>query len=254
MSAQDYLQSLLTAQTLSDPDLAPLRQLRQRVEGRLSALPGKTPRFYYGGSYGKNTMIRQRYDLDIVIYWPQTTSYTIKEIYDMVGRELKKDWSTAHPKTVCWEINFQGGFHIDVVPGRALDTNYLAANLHRTDTGTTLKTSLKTHIDTVKDSGRRDAIRLLKLWREKKAVPFKKTFLLEIMTISGCKGLPSSELQPQVLAALRYIRDNIVSIQVADPANSNNSLSDDISDGDKRRIKTMADNALAAKYWSEVFS
>src|SRR5712691_1202591 len=91
MSAQDYLQSLLTAQTLSDADLAPLRQLRQRVEGRLSALPGKTPRFYYGGSYGKNTMIRERYDLDIVIYWPQTTSYTIKDIYDMVGRELKKD-------------------------------------------------------------------------------------------------------------------------------------------------------------------
>ncbi len=50
--------------------------------------------------------------------------------------------------------------HIDVVPGRALDAQYYEANLHRTDTGTTLKTSLKKHIDTVRGSGRADAIRV----------------------------------------------------------------------------------------------
>ena len=231
-----------------------MRQLRERVEQCLSALPGKTPRFYYGGSYGKKTIIRERYDLDIVIYWPQTTSYTIKEIYDMVGRQLKTKWKSAHSKTVCWEIKFQGNFHIDVVPGRALDTRYFEANLHRTDTGRTLKTSLKAHIDTVKHSGRREAIRLLKLWREKRGVPFKKSFLLELMTISGCKGRSFTDLEPQVLAALGYIRDSIVTARVVDPANSNNLLSDDISDADKRIIKSMADSALSAKYWSEVFS
>lgn len=254
MPNQQYLEDLLAAQTLTDADLKPLRTLRERVEKCLSALPGRTPRFYYGGSYGKKTMIRERYDLDIVIYWPQAPSYTIKEIYDMVGRQLKTEWSTTHPKTVCWEINFQGNFHIDIVPGRALDPNFVEANLHRTDTGTTLKTSLKTHIDTVKDSGRRDAIRLLKLWREKKGVPFKKSFLLELMTISGCKGCSYTDLEPQVSAALRYIRDNIVTTRVLDPANSNNLLSDDISDAEKRRIKVMAESALAAKYWPELFS
>ena len=59
----------------------------------------------------------------------------------------------VNSKTVCWEIPFQGGFHIDVVPGRALDASYKEANLHRTDTGTTLKTSIKTHIDPVRGSG-----------------------------------------------------------------------------------------------------
>jgi hypothetical protein len=108
-----------------------------------------------------------------------------------------------------------------------LDAQYYEANLHRTDKGTTLKTSLKKHIDTVRKSGRADAIRLMKLWRTRKNVPFKKSFLLEVMTIEGCKGKPITDLGGQVLAALTYIRDNIQSCSVGDPANSNNSLSDD---------------------------
>ena len=153
-----YFQNLLRAQTLSDQELQALRGLRQRIEGQLSRLEGN-PRFYYAGSYGKKTMIRTRYDLDLVIYWPQTANYTIKGIYDAVGQVLRKEWQVVNSKTVCWELLFEGGFHIDVIPGRALDANYFHANLHRTDTGTTLKTSL-THIDTVRGSGRVDAIRL----------------------------------------------------------------------------------------------
>jgi hypothetical protein len=252
MTSQDYLQNLLVAQNLLPAELNVLRDLRERVEARVSQLQGG-PRFYYGGSYGKKAMIRERYDLDIVVYWPHDCDYTIKGIYDAVGSQLQQEWY-AHEKTVCWEMNFNGGFHIDVVPGRALDPNYFAANLYRTDRGTTLKTSLKTHIDTVKDSGRRDAIRLLKLWRERKKVPFKKSFLLELLTIEGCKGCSYTDLPQQVSAALRYIRNNIVTARVIDPANSNNLLSDDIPDADKHRIQSMAQAALDAAYWEQVFS
>jgi hypothetical protein len=251
MSNEDYLQNLLNQQNLSDEEYRVLRSLRDRIQALLSKLEGN-PRFYYAGSYGKKTIIRERYDLDIVIYWPQTTQYTIKGIYDGVGTQLKTEWQYVNSKTVSWEIPFQGGLHIDVVPGRALDDTYQEANLYRTDTGTTLKTSIKTHIDTVRNSGRRDAIRLLKLWRERKQVPFKKSFLLEMMTIEGSKGI--SDLPGQVWSALQYIRDNIETAQVKDPANSNNSLSDDISASDKCRIKSIAQSTLSAKTWGEVFS
>lgn len=250
--AQQYLQQLLVSQDLSSGELNVLRDLRLQVEDALSKLEG-SPRFYYAGSYGKNTMIRERYDLDIVAYWPTSTSYTIKGIFDGTGTQLKKLWSSAHPKTVCWETNFRGGFHIDVVPGRALDTNFKEANLHRTDTATTLKTSLKVHIDTVRGSGRRQAIRLLKLWRERNKVPFKKSFLLEMMTISGCKGTSFEELPEQVLAALRFICDKIETINVIDPANTNNSLSDDLSPSDRYLIKQAAQTALDASNWNSMF-
>ena len=227
MSNNDYLANILREQTLLTTELNALRQLREQIQQQLSVLQGG-PRFYYGGSFGKKTMIKALYDLDLVMYWPQTATYSITGIYEAVGDVLKKHWKLVNSKTVAWELPFQGGFHIDVVPGRALDPQYYEANLHRTDTGTTLKTSLKKHIDIVRKSGRTDAIRLMKLWRAKKNVAFKKSFLLELMTIEGCKGKATSDLEGQALAALRYIHDNIRTCNIIDPANSNNSLSDDL--------------------------
>ncbi|MBD2122163.1 nucleotidyltransferase [Trichocoleus sp. FACHB-262] len=252
MTTQEYLQSLLSQQSLNEQELEVLRNLRDQIEAVLAELEGR-PRFYYGGSYGKKTIISERYDLDIVIYWPQNTNYTVESIYRAVGKQLKKEWDVVKPKTVSWEIPFEGGFHIDVVPGRALAADYREANLYRTDTGTTLKTSLKTHIDTVRNSGRRDAIRLLKLWRERNQVPFKKSFLLEMMTIEGSKGRFYTDLEGQFLSSLTYIKDHIETVQVKDPANSNNSLSDDIPGRDKQLIKRAAQDALNAKYWSQIF-
>lgn len=252
MSADQYLRGLLAQQDLSSSELLALQNVRDQIQGQLSTLQGN-PRFYYAGSYGKKTIIRARYDLDIVMYWPSTATYTIKDIYDAVGGVLKQHWTYVNSKTVSWELPFQGGFHIDIVPGRALDAQYREANLYRTDTGTTLKTSLKTHIDTVRTSGRRDVIRLMKLWRDRRSVPFNKSFLLEIMTIEGCTGQRFDDLGAQVQAALIYIRDNILTCNVGDPANSNNSLSDDLSSAQRWAIRAAAHAAAQATSWRTVF-
>jgi hypothetical protein len=251
VTANEYLASVLRQQSLSDFEITGLRGLRDQIQKQLSVFQGN-PRFYYAGSYGKHTMIRQRYDLDIVVYWPSGVSYTIKGIYDAVGQELRKHWTVVNSKTVSWELPFDGGFHIDVVPGRALDTTFKEANLYRTDTGTTLKTSLKTHIDCVSQSGRRDAIRVMKLWRERQRVPYKKSLLLEVMTISGCSGTRFDDLSAQVWAALHYVRDNIRTCNVLDPANSNNSLSDDLTGADREGIYKAAYAATQARDWSQI--
>ena len=115
-----------------------------------------------------------------------------------------------------------------------------------------MKTSLKKHIDTVRGSGRLDAIRLMKLWKERRAVPFRKSFLLELMTIEGCKGTSTTDFGAHLSAALRHIRDTIESCSVKDPANSANSLSDDLDKNARAKIKAAADAALKAQYWSEV--
>lgn len=252
MAAEQYLRNLLASQELSDTELNQLRGLRKQIEEQLAKLDG-SPRFYYAGSYGKKTIIRARYDLDIVVYWPDTAKYSLKGIYTGVGDQLRKHWDVVNSKTVAWELPFKGGFHVDVVPGRALDGQYREANLYRTDTGTTLKTSLKTHIDTVRNSGRRDAIRLMRLWRQRRNVPFKKSFLLEMMTMYGCSGTRFDDLGGQVQSALVYIRDNICTRNVVDPANSNNSLSDDLTSANKEVIRAAADAAAQATSWNTVF-
>jgi hypothetical protein len=78
-----YLSNLLAGQNLTSAELDALRRLRETIEGQLSVLEG-SPRFYYGGSYGKRTMIKALYDLDLVMYWPHGATYTIKGIYDAV--------------------------------------------------------------------------------------------------------------------------------------------------------------------------
>jgi hypothetical protein len=244
MASEQYFFNLLSQQDLAAHELQQLRNLRDQIQQQLSSILAGNPRFYYAGSYGKNTMIRARYDLDIVVYWPYTVTYTLEDIYSAVGNVLKKHWKIVTSKTVSWEIPFQGNFHVDVVPGRALDASNFEANLYRTDKGTSMKTSLKTHIDTVRNSGRRDVIRLMKLWRERNNVPFKKSFLLEMMTIEGCKGLRTSDLEVQFNTALQHIYDRIISCNVLDPANSNNSLSDDINASDRQKIQAAVKLAL----------
>lgn len=211
MTVNEWLKSLLQRQELSNQESNSLKNLAEEIKGQLSFLPGN-PRFYIAGSLAKGTIIKAQYDLDIVMYWSSTLNlaFTLKDIYEKVGDVLKKNYNYVNQKTVSWEIPFEGGFHIDVVPGRALDQDYYEANLYRTDTKTRLKTSLKKHIDTVKKSDRTEVIRLLKLWREVNKVPLKKSFLLEIMAIKGCTGLSyQNNLGEQLYRALYYIRDNI---------------------------------------------
>lgn len=253
MSNHDYLLQLLAQQDLAQGNLNSLRTLREQIESQLSVLNG-APRFYYAGSFGKKTMIRESFDLDIVIYWPCDCGYSLKDISDAVGNLLRKNWKVVNAKTVSWELPFEGGFHIDIVPGRAIDGTYKYANLYRRDKGSSLQTSLKVHIDTVRDSGRRDVVRLMKLWRTKRSVPFKKSLALELLTINGCKGTRADDVEKQLLAALAHVRDNIMAARIVDPANTNNILSEEISSSDRAMIRAAADAALKAQYWSQVLT
>jgi hypothetical protein len=253
MSNQEYLQSLLDQQDLTESELDVLRKCRDQIETQLRTGLTKVGRVYYAGSFAKGTMIREEYDLDIVIYWGSDCGFTLKDLYNGVGNVLRKHWKVVNSKTVAWVLPFQSGFHIDVVPGRALDASYRYANLYRTDTGTSLQTSIKVHIDTVRNSGRCDVIRLMKLWRERKSVPFKKSLALELLTIDGCSGTPTDSLEKQLIAALQYLRDKILTIRLIDPANTNNVISDEITDADRRSIKQSAQAALDAQYWKDVF-
>jgi hypothetical protein len=253
MSNDEYLRQLLAQQELGREQLDSLRTLRQQIESQLSPLQGK-PRFYYGGSFAKRTMIRAAFDLDIVAYWPHDCGYTLKDIYHAVGNTLKEYWNYINPKTVSWELPFQGDFHIDVVPGRAIDGTFNYANLYRRDRDSSLQTSIKVHIDTVRESGRRDVIRLMKLWRIRRNVPFKKSLALELITIHGCKGLRTDDLEKQMVSTLTHVRDNILAARIVDPANSNNIISDEISSLDRQQIRAAADMALKAQYWNQVLT
>jgi len=255
MSNETYLRQVLNNQNLSQYQLTNLRNLRDKIQRQLRDNLSGNPRFYYGGSYGKNTLIRASYDLDIVIYWPSNSQSSIQDIYKGVGSVLQKHWKPVRSKRVGWELSFEGDFHIDVIPGKLFSSDDKYAFLYNSRTNNRFQTSIKIHIDTIKDSGRRDVIRLMKLWKKRKNVPIT-SFILEQMVIDGCKERRTSlsDLEPQLNASFHYINNNILTKRILDPANSNNIISNELSKEEKIRIKRLANQAIEAKKWSEVFS
>lgn len=197
-------------------------------------------------------MISASYDLDIVLYWPSDSLFSLESLYRAAEGVLDRNWTKVVKKKVGLELPFKGDFHIDVIPGKfsSKDENY--AYLYNNKTGGRFQTSIYVQVKYVKNSKREDVIRLMKLWKKRKDVPIK-TFILESCVIEGCKGYDRSMLESQLLAAFEYIRDNIQNTRIVDPSNSNNIISDDLSIEQKNRIRRLADQAIKAQSWSQVF-
>lgn len=252
MSNEDYLRQILNDQDLNDNQIENLRRHRDIIEDQLRNGINGSPKAYYGGSYKKKTMIKASYDLDLVLYWPSNSPYSLQRLYRAAESVLDKNWRKIIKKRVGLEIPFQGDFHIDVIPGKFSSKDEKYAYLYNKDTGGRFQTSIDIQVKYVLKHRRQDAIRLMKLWKKRKDVPIK-TFILEICVIEGCKGIDRSKLESQLLAAFRYIRDNIQTSRMVDPANSNNIVSDDLTIEQKNRIKKLAIQAIDTQYWNQVF-
>jgi hypothetical protein len=97
---------------------------------------------YYGGSFGKKTLIAAHFDLDLVIYFPAGDP---KELYAAVERRLRAAGHAPSRHNVALRLAYTRGLHVDVVPGRALDETYSYADLYANERDTTRRTSLKAH-------------------------------------------------------------------------------------------------------------
>lgn len=265
MSAAEYLASVLANQKFNDDDqeLKDLRAKRKEVEALLrSSFASCSPSIRYAGSYAKNTMIRDSYDLDIVCYFDHedtTAGSSLKEIFENVHQVLATKYY-VQPKTSA--LHLEEGVetkrytHVDVVPGRFTDSSRSdafifqnGAEKHR------LKTNIDTHVSYIRDSGLTDAIRLVKLWRER--FGFKaKTFILELLVVDTLSGFQEKPLDEQLIRFWEALRDNIDDLAVKDPANpEGNDLSKIFADH-KPALQFAAETALhtvESSGWEAVF-
>ncbi len=253
LNNEKYLRKLLAEQGITKNQKKQLRDLGAKVKSQLEGLLEEKPIVYYAGSYRKKTMIKASYDLDIVLYWPSKIPLKVEDLYNAVGSELQKNWNRLSAKNVGWEIGFDGDFHIDVIPGKRKDKSHKDAYLYSRDINGRFLTSINKQVNYVKRRRRGKAIKLIKLWKKRKEVPIK-TFILETMVVRGCKYLPRKTLEPQLTQALEYLADNITTIRLIDPANSENIISNNLTIEEKNRVRNLANKALSADNWSQVFS
>lgn len=264
MTDNEYLEKTLDAQTLDEEstELKDLRKHRDDVEALLRKKFG-SPTIRFGGSKAKGTMVKEAYDLDVICYFDNDDSSageTLKDIYTNVKQALTDDYSVeAKPSALrlhgCDDKN--PDFHVDVVPGRFTSNDKDDAFLYRSSgEKERQKTNLQKHIDHVVDSGVRDAIRLMKLWRSRNGIKVRH-FVLELLTIERLKGKAKKPLTEQLTHVWTELRDNIDDIVIEDPANPNGNDLSELFDGAIRdELKTIATDTLAdiqSAGWESVF-
>lgn len=259
----EYLESILREQTLA-PDSQEMKDLqwhRENVRKILRAAYGNVSVIREGGSKAKGTMIKDAYDLDMTCYFPRddnTAAETLKEIYENVSKVLGKEY-TVIPKGCAARLMDPEGktyFHVDAVPGRFVDGDDGDVFLYPSSGDKErLKTNLDVHIAYVRDSGFVDAIRLIKLWRERNGMQVK-TFVLELLTIKLLQDT-KKKLDGQLLHVWEQLRDRAQDLSIEDPANpEGNDLSDCFSDAVKMRLSSVALTTLQLikdSGWEDVF-
>lgn len=250
MTAHQYLTGLLLKQELQPTELGALRTFRDQIEAWLRADVGSLARFYYGGSFGKRTMLRESYDLDIILYFPPTENSTLRQIFDRVRRRLTQGNLVVVPRTVALRLPYVGGFHVDVVPGRAQDATFRYATLFKNqELPSTLQTSVKIHIESVKDAGLSDTVRLAKLWRLRHRLDVD-TFPLEIAVQNAMRGVRRDDLGHAMHTVLQYLAKSFLRATLIDPANTANIIEPSVAT--RFAAATQAERSLGETNWNQI--
>ncbi len=124
-------------------------------------------------------------------------------------------------------------------------------SIYRRKADSWTKTNINKHIQLVKNSRRISEIRLMKIWRKLHGLDFP-SFYLELCVIDALHGCRYGNLPSNFATALTYLADDFQTARHIDPANSNNTISDDLTDNEKARIAKLARVSLEKQFWEEV--
>jgi len=247
MTPNQYLKDLLESQALDKNQLDELEKHRIEVEGILTAQFGSIPTIRYSGSKAKGTMIAESYDLDIICYFPDSETKSLKDIYSEVWNVLGKYYK-LEPKSSAIRIKKEDvysehDYHIDVVPGRYIkgDDGYAFIHVSNGEKDR-LQTNIDVHVRNISKSDCREIIKLVKLWKVRNDLPSNlKTFVFELFTINALNDSRNKDdLAASFVKVMTALKDELISTRLEDPANSNNIVSDSITSANKSLIAQKA--------------
>ncbi len=250
MTADSYLQAILAREAVDTSATSPVRGVQAVLQPALNEWAGSQLRAVHpSGSFAKGTANRSGTDIDLFVSLKTDTTSTLKEIYTTLFNKLKEKGYTPKPQNVSINVRV-GGYDVDLVPARHQGGNSEDHSLYRRRADTWTQTNVPKHIATVFNAGRTSESRILKLWRNQKQLDFP-SFYLELTVIDALSGARGT-LSDNVWTVLEYLRDRFSKARVVDPANTNNVISDDLSDADKLKIEIAASQARRAKDWNEI--
>lgn len=203
------------------------------------------------GSLAKGTAVAGGTDVDVFISIKNNVPEDLEGIYESLYRWADERFWIPSRQNVSIGISWLGT-KVDLVPGRVQGILTTDHSLWKNKQQTWKQTNITTHINTVRNSGRVSEIRALKIWRQCHKLDFP-SFYLELTVIDALWGRPKGvSLAANVSTCLEYIRANVETACVIDPANTNNVISDDLTTVEKRKIAEQASKSRNEPYWEQV--
>jgi len=87
-------------------------------------------------------------------------------------------------------------------------------------------------------------IRILKVWKIHNSKPIK-SFFIELITIKAFENKePDGDLWVMLKLIMEYIRDNVKTVALPDPGNSNNNVADSMTSSDKDVLSNDMKNMI----------
>jgi hypothetical protein len=251
MTADQYVESILAKYEVPRGPTSPAERLGTVVAGPLRTWAGQQLNaLQYSGSYAKETGVHGVSDVDVFISLKSDTTNTLKEIYESLYSLAQKQGWSPHLQNVSVGVTISGA-RGDLVPGKVQEgyPNYHSLYLRKRDSWK--QTNVSLHVDTVHNSGRLREIRAVKIWRMLHGLDFPSLYL-ELFVIDSLSGRSRISLADNVLHALRTIGSSFASTRVMDPANTNNILSDDLTQQEKNRIADLAAQSAQQPTWGSI--
>jgi hypothetical protein len=251
MTPDQYVETILEKYAVPRGPASPAEQLGAAVSGHLRTWAGQQLNtLEYAGSYAKETGVHGISDVDVFISLKSDTKESLKELYEMlVSLAQYNGWSPRRQNvSVGITVNGTQG---DLVVGKVQPgyQNYHSLYLRKRDSWT--QTNIALHVDTIRGSERLKEIRALKIWRKLHGFDFPSLYL-ELFTIDALAGRSRFTLAENVLHLMRTVGSSLTSSRIVDPANTNNILSDDLTQAEKQRIATQATQSAREQTWGRI--
>lgn len=251
MTADQYIDSVLAKYEVPRGPTSAAERLGTVVAGPLRSWAGRQLNaLQYSGSYAKETGVRGVSDVDVFISLKPDTTNSLKEVYEGVFALAQREGWSPRRQNVSIGVTVAGTSG-DLVPGKVQEgsQNYHSLYLRKRDSWT--QTNVSLHVDTVHSSGRLREIRAIKIWRMLHGLDFPSLYL-ELFVINALAGRSRAAVAENVLHALRAIGSSLASTRIMDPANTNNVLSDDLTQQEKSPIARLAVHSASQQSWGSI--
>lgn len=258
MTADQYLHGILLREAVDAGPNSPLLGVQTTVMPTLRQWAGDNLiGVYPSGSFKKGTAVRSGTDIDLLLSLSEHTSATLKEFYNNLFDCLTSAGYSPRRQNVSLNIKVSS-YSVDLVPAKRQNALSDDHSLYRRKADTWTKTNISTHARTVIGAGRADEIRIVKLWRNQKGLDFPSFYLelsviraLSARPVPGLLSINLPTLAQRVLGVFDYLRDSFPAARIADPANGNNIISEDLTAQEKAKVSAAA-KAARASSWEDI--